>query len=443
MAKYDVFISYSRKDSEFAEKVCAVFDAYKKFYKFEYFFDREEIKSANEYLERISEAISECNTMFFLASKNSYSSRFCSKELLFANEYNVTIHRYCIDNSKPPKKINLLLIDQHFQEASTCPIEKMVCQVLSDALKKDILPLSDLNNASKDILQHQYKEDDGIELVKGETNCALVNIETDIDCRILRFGKEIAVARTAEFSSIRLPKGKHKLAFIELTEGLERHECLLDIKDIEYEDFIEVKLLDKYNTRKTAELAEQRAKEEAARKTYQVGDYYNENGKEGVVFEVSADGKYGKIVSMTQSRERLLWSSYEAELKRLIGADSKIAGAYNMTKVKAVANWQEKYPAFKWCADLGEGWYLPSIEELKKFTSDDAVLDAVNRTLISKGGEKLFNRGDRNKCYWSSTESNEQYDGVFYAWFVYIYDGYRFGDFRKYGACYVRAVSAF
>ena len=438
MAKYDVFISYSRKDSEFAEKVCAVFDAYKKFYKFEYFFDREEIKSANEYLERISEAISECNTMFFLASKNSYSSRFCSKELLFANEYNVTIHRYCIDNSKPPKKINLLLIDQHFQEVSTCPIEKMVCQVLSDALKKDILPLSDLNNASKDILQHQYKEDDGIELVKGETNCALVNIETDIDCRILRFGKEIAVARAAEFSSIRLPKGKHKLAFVELTEGLERYECLLDVKDIEYEDFIEVKLLDKYNTRKAAELAEQRAKEEAARKTYQVGDYYNENGKQGVVFEVSADGKHGKIVSMTQSTDLLLWSSDKMELKRLIGADSKSDGAYNMAKVKAVANWQEKYPAFKWCANLGEGWYLPSIDELKKFTLDDVVHNAVNRTLTSKGGEKLFSR----QLYWSSTESNKQYDGMFCAWGVRVDDGGA-GSGRKNYNFYVRAVSAF
>ncbi|MBE6203019.1 MAG: serine/threonine protein kinase, partial [Rikenellaceae bacterium] len=31
---------------------------------------------------------------------------------------------------------------------------------------------------------------------------------------------------------------------------------------------------------------------------YKVGDYYNENGKEGVVFEVSDDGRHGKIVSL-------------------------------------------------------------------------------------------------------------------------------------------------
>ena len=174
---------------------------------------------------------------------------------------------------------------------------------------------------------------------------------------------------------------------------------------------------------------------------YKVGDYYNDGTKEGVVFEVSADGQHGKIVSMTQSREWLQWSSDEAELKRRIGTDSKTDGAYNMAKVKAVANWQSKYPAFKWCADLGEGWYLPSIEELKKFALDKAVHDAVNCTLESKGGVKLFNRGE-GKWYWSSTESNEQYDGKFCAWYVSMRSGLTFINVKG-SDYYVRAVSAF
>ena len=176
-------------------------------------------------------------------------------------------------------------------------------------------------------------------------------------------------------------------------------------------------------------------------KTYKVGDYYNDGAKEGVVFEVSADGQHGKIVSMTQSREG--WTSDEAEQKRLIGADSKTDGDYNMAKVKTVANWQSKYPAFKWCADLGEGWYLPSIEELKKFTLDNAVHDSVNHTLTSKGGEKLINRGDQLRWYWSSTESGYQWpSGEFCAWSVNMYGGYTFHDYKHYNY-YVRAVSAF
>ena len=116
-------------------------------------------------------------------------------------------------------------------------------------------------------------------------------------------------------------------------------------------------------------------------KTYKVGDYYNDGVREGVVFEVSADGRHGKIVSMKQSAEILQWSSDSAEQKRLLGADGETDGAANMAKVKAISGWEAKYPAFKWCADLGEGWYLPSIEELKVFMLNDAVHDAVNRTL--------------------------------------------------------------
>ena len=173
--------------------------------------------------------------------------------------------------------------------------------------------------------------------------------------------------------------------------------------------------------------------------SYKVGDYYNDGVKEGVVFEVSADGRHGKIVSMKQAY--LLWSSDGAEQDRLIGADSETDGTYNTAKVKTITGWQSKYPAFKWCADLGQGWYLPSKEELEVFTLNTAIHDAVNRTLIARGGAKLYDKGER-VWYWSSTESDEQYNGYFCAWLVYMRDGYT----RSYIKCnyyYVRAVSAF
>ena len=165
-------------------------------------------------------------------------------------------------------------------------------------------------------------------------------------------------------------------------------------------------------------------------KIYKVGDYYNENGKRGVVFEVSADGKHGKIVSMKQSAEKLLWSSDSAEQKRLIGANSETNGAYNMAKVKARPDWQSKYPAFKWCADLGEGWYLPSREEL--FT-------------IYKNKDKLNpHLTDRiSGYYWSSTENDYRWSsGEFSAWGVNMYGGGTLSYSKTSSNC-VRAVSAF
>ena len=159
-------------------------------------------------------------------------------------------------------------------------------------------------------------------------------------------------------------------------------------------------------------------------KIYKVGDYYNDGVKEGVVFEVSADGRHGKIVSMKQSVGRLQWLSDNAEQKRLIGADSETDGVYNMTKVKARPDWQSKYPAFKWCADLGEGWYLPSKEELRTIYNHK---DKLNSNLTDK----------LSGWYWSSKEYNE-----FCAWVVSMYNGGTYYDF-KYDDNYVRAVSAF
>jgi hypothetical protein len=142
---------------------------------------------------------------------------------------------------------------------------------------------------------------------------------------------------------------------------------------------------------------------------------------------------------MTESTEPLYWSS---DYAGQIGADSETDGAANMEKEKALPGWQSKYPAFKWCADLGEGWYLPSIEELKVFTLNTAIHDAVNRTLIARGGTKLYDKGERG-WYWSSTEDNRpDIFGEFCAWFVRMYDGYTNGTIKSYDG-YVRAVSAF
>ena len=152
----------------------------------------------------------------------------------------------------------------------------------------------------------------------------------------------------------------------------------------------------------------------APTKTYKVGDYYDEGKKQGVVFEVTADGQHGKIVSLTETK--IEWAKNEDfgvlftrknPAKVLIGANDECKGVYNMMKVMKNSNWRNKYPAFAWCANLGEGWYLPAIEELKKFTLDDTIHDAVNSTLATKG-KKLANKGEIFRSYWSSTESDRK-----------------------------------
>ena len=96
------------------------------------------------------------------------------------------------------------------------------------------------------------------------------------------------------------------------------------------------------------------------------------------------------------------------------------------------------------CAEHGDGWYLPAIEELKLLLLNDDVYDAVNTQIESLRKRKLFLKG-RSRCsYWSSTAEDPSFCeyGAFRAWILYMgsVDALCWSRFDKY---YVRAVSAF
>ena len=156
---------------------------------------------------------------------------------------------------------------------------------------------------------------------------------------------------------------------------------------------------------------------------YKVGDYYNDGTKEGVVFEVSNGGYNGKIVSLKQNHCQ--WAKKSVET----GATSETDGMYNMRKIRSLRKWQKDYPAFAWCASLGKGWYLPTLEELKTIKYQRAV---INNTLKALGVSEIMNR------WWSSTEGrfSDAYD-------VTMLDGGTYGYSDKHHNAYVRAVSAF
>ena len=173
-------------------------------------------------------------------------------------------------------------------------------------------------------------------------------------------------------------------------------------------------------------------------KTYKVGDYYDDGEKQGVVFWVDASGEHGKIVSMTES-SKIPWTSDKTEEKTIIDTNSEGDGAYNTNIVKQIYDWQNKYPAFKWCTDLGEGWYLPAIEELKLFTLDETVRNTINQTLTTKGGTKIPDIGTVH-WYWSSTEYSTKWE--FCAWRVNMRNGKAFGNIKNLNFS-VRAVATF
>jgi hypothetical protein len=76
-----------------------------------------------------------------------------------------------------------------------------------------------------------------------------------------------------------------------------------------------------------------------------------------------------------------------------------------MAAIKAIEGWEEKYPAFKWCADYGDGWYLPALNELHKIYTNREV---VNATLESYGYTGL----NFSYYYWSSTEADNDGNNI-------------------------------
>lgn len=102
---YDVFISYSRKDAAIADRICRTFDKAG----LTYFIDRQGILGGFEFPEVLANAILESKIVLYLASENSYNSKFTTSELTFAfNEKpKNSIPPYIIDGSvMPSKKIN-------------------------------------------------------------------------------------------------------------------------------------------------------------------------------------------------------------------------------------------------------------------------------------------------------------------------------------------------
>lgn len=146
---------------------------------------------------------------------------------------------------------------------------------------------------------------------------------------------------------------------------------------------------------------------------YSVGERYSLNGKEGIVFCITDNGLHGKIVS--EDETECAWSTEQV----YTGARDEDDGMANMKKIKSISGWRKKYPAFAWCADKGDGWYLPALNELK--------------TLYESEYGNLIGSDYR----WSSTE--ESIESV---WCVRMRDGYTYRN-RKRDLYYVRAVSAF
>lgn len=204
------------------------------------------------------------------------------------------------------------------------------------------------------------------------------------------------------------------------------------------------------STKQTAKQESQMTPEQAARKAeqerinkmvsqglgrdgvYKIGDYYNRDGKEGVVFEVADDGRSGKIVSLKEAELKWYLEDNTLNLKE-IRANSLNNGKKNTDKMMARAD-SDKFLAAQWCVEMGDGWYLPALNEMETLGKN---IDEVHKTM-----KRLKNADEfEPHWYWTSTENGSHHPDFFAT--IYNVGMLMSGYNSKENINFVRAVAVF
>jgi hypothetical protein len=157
--------------------------------------------------------------------------------------------------------------------------------------------------------------------------------------------------------------------------------------------------------------------ENVAKPKYSIGDIYEENGVKGIIAVLFEGGEHGLIMSLDEAC--LAWSTIHRKSLEITGANSRTDGMANM---QAIENYITKnnlswsyFPAFEWCRNKGEGWFLPSINELwsagtmylggSRTALNRKLRKAYNENIEAAGGKPINNL----MLYHSSTEEDAQY----------------------------------
>ena len=426
---YDIFVSYRRFDNtgrisgtdiarciKLQLELCG--------YQGRVFFDHTNIND-DEYEQVIMSAIEQCRVFVLVLTKDSMmrcgnKNDMVRREILHARLHGLKIVPVVVDdlfnNEYPedfPVELNIIKRLQHTTIHRDASFERDVAHLVERRISSVVKPEAIAAKAAKS---------------------ALVRLNTNVECRVYRFDEELTVAPKG-FSEIRLPKGKHLLSFVNVDDESDRVEQLVDIKEYDYEEFVAVKLRERAKSMVDKQSAY--AGSNNGRR-YNVGDYYDVDGRRGVVFQVSDDGYHGRIVSLDQTS--LPWcTDQQYECLVAVHTTSLRDGNYNSSKVMSEYGGY-KYPAFAWCNNLGQGWYLPAKDECRMLLLNDDVHAAVNATLKAIGAVKLSEFKSNNIFYWSSTEcmlfSEREAIGI----------NMRSGNPKNYSKCsrgYIRAVSRF
>ena len=259
---YDIFISYRRKDAQGSDKGVHIARTIKQYleikgYKGRVFFDYSEL-SNEDFDKRILSVIRQAKVFISVLTPDSMlrcvnDGDWVRRELLEA--YNNKLQMIFINPDGReiafpggfPQELSFVKTRNHL----TVHMDSSFERDMDDLIEKHIDPVSAPSDGSN---SGKY---------------AKVRVRTDHDCIIKRFDEEIGSAKVGEYSIVYLPKGKHRITFIAndaeaAALGVSVTQ-MFEVKDVEYEDYIEVSLKDVYDKR-LKDLAISKSAESIAKK---------------------------------------------------------------------------------------------------------------------------------------------------------------------------------
>ena len=138
MKKYDVFISYSRKDKAIVDEIRQLLDANS----ITYWLDTEKIRMGSEFMGDIVDAIEKSDLVLFISSVNSNASHNVAKEISIADKFKKTILPVRIDDAPYSSVIEYDLIGVDYidySKRSNESLEKLRKSILARLLISDTI----------------------------------------------------------------------------------------------------------------------------------------------------------------------------------------------------------------------------------------------------------------------------------------------------------------
>ncbi|MBQ6237184.1 MAG: toll/interleukin-1 receptor domain-containing protein [Bacteroidales bacterium] len=153
---YDVFISYSRKDTAIADRICAAFDRAG----ISYFIDRQGIAGGMEFPKILAPAIKESEVFLLLASENAYQSPFTTREILYAfnKKRGEKMLPYIIDGSVLPDDVEFVFSSTNWRTMREHPIDPVLVDDVLRLLGRQRRTQATSSTSTKRYSQAELKE---------------------------------------------------------------------------------------------------------------------------------------------------------------------------------------------------------------------------------------------------------------------------------------------